>query len=254
MSTYRTVWLTGAACLAFAAVAWAQRGPKPPTEPFEAEGTIEALAPGQLQINTNSNQKWLIALQQQTKVEVSGTATPEFLRPGLFVQFRAEFDKQYVAKDKVKELSVIMPTRDKPPGMWTEQAAGAEGERFGAGVEPGPKKPGKPGPAATYTAYSVTARITAARGERLTLSTGDANLSIEVSDTAKIEVKLPDLSLARQGDAIKVKGQMLPGRPGLGEATDVKVTAAQPFGGAAPAKTKPGKQPPKREPRSAKAT
>jgi RNase P/RNase MRP subunit p29 len=241
-------------------------GPQPVLEAFDAAGTIEGLLPNGIQINSNANQRWVIMIPRQAKIEVTGTATADFLRPGLYVRFTAEVDKHGTVKEKVAQLSIFTPSRETPPGLFSPEAGGAGvgGGGF-EGFGPGPgggvgkppvgigkplgKIPGKAAPAATAKAYTVAGQVTAARNNKLTVNAGTASVKFEVTDDATIDVKMADYSLARKGDKVSVQGRMMKGRPGMGEATSVKIELVSPLSGG---KAKPSKPAPKHETRPPK--
>ena len=219
------LWFVAVAAQCLPGHAAQPAGPLPqPTENFEAEGVIEQIMPGRIQMTTNANQKWMIWLTPQSRVELSGTATAELLRPGMCVRLHAAIDKQGNVTEKVEQLTIFTPDRRTTFGLWSE----AGKEQFGKGGE--------------AKLYEVVGRIAAAQQGKLAIVAGSATLKIELAEQAKIDVNLSDLSLARPGDKITVRGKMFPGQPGMGQATEVRVVAAAVLGGA---KTKPTKPEPK---------
>jgi len=264
---------TGCVVLTFLVPVYGQgpRGksaPQPVMEAFDAAGTIEGLLPNGMQINSNANQRWAIVIPRQAKIELTGTATADFLRPGLYVRFTAEVDKHGTAKEKVAQLSIFTPSRETPPGLFSPEAGGAAAggafDGFGPGVGKPPvgigkppvgigkapgKTSGKAAPVETAKAYTVAGQITAARNNKLTVNAGTASIKFEVTDDAAIDVKVADYSLARKGDKVSVQGKMMKGRPGMGEAASVKIELASPLSGG---KAKPVKPAPKHEARPPK--
>ncbi len=195
-----------------------------PTENFEAEGVIDQIMPGRFQMTTNANQKWMIWITPQTRMELTGTATADFLRPGLCVRLHAAVDKQGNVTNKVEQLTVFTPDRRTTFGLWSE----AGKEQFGTAGE--------------SKVYEVVGRIAAAQQGKLAVAAGSATLKLELADSAKIDVNLNDLSFARPGDKVTVRGKMFPGQPGMGQAVEVRVSAEAVLG---PAKSKPTKPEPK---------
>jgi len=245
--------------------------PQPVMETFEAGGTIEGLMPNGIQINSNANQRWVIMIPRQAKVEVTGTATADFLRPGLYVRFTAEVDKHGTVKEKVAQLSIFTPSRETPPGLFSPEAGGAgigggAFDGFGAGPGGGVGKPpigigkapgkipGKAVPVETAKTYTVAGQITSARNNKLTVNAATAAIKFEVTDDAAIDVKVADYSLARKGDKVSVQGRMVKGRLGMGEAISVKIELASPLSGGKTKAVKPAPKhethPPKKAPRT----
>jgi hypothetical protein len=191
-----------------------------PTENFEAEGVIDQIIPGRIQMTTNANQKWLIWITPQTRVVLTGTATADLLRPGMCVRLHAAIDKQGNVTDKVEQLTVFTPERRTTFGLWSE----AGKEQFGTGGQ--------------SKVYEIVGRIAGAQQGKLAVAAGSAALKLELSEQAKIDDNLNDLSLARPGDKITVRGRMFPGQPGMGQAAEVQVSAAAVLGAAKPKPTK----------------
>jgi len=102
---------------------------QPQRERFDADGTLEAIMPGRIQMMTNTQQKWLVSIPLQATVEVNGTATLDALHAGVFVEFKGEVDNKGTVKDKLSELTICTPAPDRQPGI------------FPPGSDPKPKPP-----------------------------------------------------------------------------------------------------------------
>ena len=50
-------------------------------------------------------------------MQVTGEANVDFLRPGMFVQLKADVDKRGVAAGKIEELTIVTPSQEKPQGI-----------------------------------------------------------------------------------------------------------------------------------------
>ena len=57
-------------------------------------------------------------------------------------------------------------------------------------------------------------------------------LRFTLADEPSINVDMADFSAVKQGNEVSVKGMMVPNRPGLAQALQVKVTLPEPPGGA----------------------
>ncbi|MGD0382576.1 MAG: hypothetical protein ABSA77_03575 [Thermoguttaceae bacterium] len=172
---------------------------------LDISGTIEALATGRIQMRTDSNEKWMIVLNPQTKVQVTGEVGTDFLRPGLFVQLKADVDKRGVAADKIEELTIVTPPQEKSRGL--------EGGKASA-----------TGPS------TVQGRVVSFKKNKLQIKIDKATVLCELSDNPKIHVDLADYSMARKGDKIKVQGMKATGTTGLLQAAQVKIELAEPLG------------------------
>ena len=157
------------------------RGKRPaqlPTELFRAEGTVEAIGRGVIQILTDSNQPWMVWIAPEAKIHVLGTAKADFVRPGMFIRFKAEIDKRSKGKikEKVNELTIFTPFREPQDavGLWPEgtgPVAGEEGaeeagDPFG-GIGDGRAAGGM---SPTSQLYTVAGRITGDRRGKLARS------------------------------------------------------------------------------------
>jgi len=225
---------------------------RPELEPFTAEGTIQAVARGRIQMSTDSAQNWMLMVDPKAVVHVTGAAEPDFLRNGLSVRFTAELDKGGVAKEKIQQLTIFTPSPENPPGVWPEgegPAAGKapEGElRGGIDADDGPAIRKAPeggrrrgsgadngraaGKALASGVYTVAGRITSFRKGKLTVNAGRSTVRADVADDAKIDVDLADYSVAKQGDKISVtKGATFAGRVGLAQAQELTIKLSEPL-------------------------
>lgn len=217
------------------------RGRNPEMDPFAAEGTVQAVIPGRIQIQTLTDQTWVVFVDPTTKVHVTGTAEADFLRRGMFIKFSAQVDKRGNVQSPIAELTIFTPSEENPVGIWPAgvgPAVGPGGNNFGAGMGPAP--PNTKGPETGF--YTVGGQITSERKGKLTVNAGRGVVLIELSKKPTIGVDFADYSVARQGDKISVtRGKMFRGRPGLAQAQELTVVMAQPLTG-------PRKKPPKPKP------
>jgi hypothetical protein len=186
---------------------------------LDVSGTIEALAVGRIQIRTDSNEQWMIVLNQQTKIQVTGEVGADILRPGLFVQLKADVDKRGVAADKIAELTIVTPSQEKSSGNFSRPAG------------PGQKPDGPDGGRSFATGFStVQGRIISYKKNKLQLKIDKGTVLCELSDNPRILVDLADYSMARKGDRIKVQGMKTTGTNGLLQAAQVNIQLAEPLG------------------------
>ncbi|MBN2474696.1 MAG: hypothetical protein JXB62_08810 [Pirellulales bacterium] len=215
-----------------------------PTEPFAADGSVEAVGRGAIRMLTTSNQVWMVWIDPKAVIHVSGTAEPDFVRPGMFIRFTAEIDKRGDAQNKIDKLTLFTPSKENPVGIWPEGAAPAAGGE-GAANEPGsgfgedvvgPRSP-------TTAVYSVAGQITGNRRGKLSVNALRAVVNIELAEKAAVAVDLADYTVAKNGDKISVsKGKMVVGRPGVAQASELNIELAQPLalpGRKKPPRTKP---------------
>ena len=186
---------------------------------FDVSGTIEAIAAGRIQVLSDSNENWMIALTPKTKVQVSGEASADFLRPGMFVQLKAEVDKRGVAADKIEELTIITPSQQKTPGVFHQPG--------GEGVNPDGFPAGK---AAASGSATVRGKIASYKKNKLQIQVDKGTVLCELSENPKISLDLTDYSMARKGDKIKAQCLKMAGAAGPVQAMQVKIELAGPLG------------------------
>lgn len=238
---FSRVLLAGCVVVGLLAPAHAQRrfpgrDIKPELEPFAADGTIEAIGRGQIQILTNTEQRWMIFVDPKAVMSVTGTAKADFIRRGLFVQFKAEVDKRGKVKNKIDKLTIFMPSKDLGLGVWPEGAApavvegpGDNGGGFGAG-----DNAGNPPPTSFYTIHG---RIAGGQKGKHTVDYGRGTVQIELAENPEIQVDVAGcpanstwFTVARKGDKISItKGKMFPGRMGIAQAGEFAVTLSEPL-------------------------
>ena len=237
---------------------------QPQTEPANIEGTVEGVMPGRIRLLDGTNQPWLVAVPNNAKVHVTGTAKADFLRPGVFVEFKGEIDNRGTVKEKVAELTIVTPTQDKPMGIFPGDAKPGEDQGgFGAGMggpaggpgggkaggKAGGKRGGLVGGMPDGGVCRVVGRVANYKGNKLGINAGRGIVQIELADEPAINVESADYTLARKGDKISIKGMMMRGSAGLAQANEVKIELAEPLSGVKkkPTPTKPEpKRPPKR--------
>jgi hypothetical protein len=181
-------------------------------ENFNGTGTIEAVATGKIQMVTDLNERWLIGIQPQTQVHVTGNMNADFLCPGMFVQFKADVDKRGIVSGKVEQLAVITPSQDKPSGIVPQPGASIAGHE---GSDDDKTRAAVPS--------TVRGQISKYQKNKLHIKVDKKTLICDLSNNAKISVDLDDYSLARRGDKIKVQGMKMGGVAGSVQAMQVKI-------------------------------
>jgi hypothetical protein len=242
---------------------------QPQTEPADIKGTVEGVMRGRIGLLDGTKQPWIVAVPNNAKVHVTGTAKADFLRPGIFVEFKGEIDNRGTVKEKVAELTIVTPTQEKPIGVFPDDSkasdakpgedkggfgAGAGGPGGGkvsgkAGGKAGGKRGGLAGGTPDSGACRVVGCVTNYKDNKLGINAGRGIVQIELADEPAIKVESADYTLACKGDKISIKGEMLRGSAGLAQAKEVKIELAEPLSliKKKPTPTKPEpKRPPKR--------
>lgn len=198
------------------------RAEPPKTVPFTADGTVQAVAMGRIQMLTNTNQYWIIFIDSKTSVQVTGVAQPDVLRVGTFIRFTTAVDKRGKASGKVGALTIFTPSAPNTVGAW---------------------------PQTTPASYTVAGQIQRVRGGKLTVGFGRSNIEIELAEKPTVAVDFADYTVAKRGDAISItSGKMFPGRLGFAQASQLTIELAKPltFAKRKPGNPKKGVRPPGR--------
>ena len=96
-----------------------------------------------------NNQSWRVAVPPMAKVQVTGSATADYLQSGQIVELKADIDDRGAMKEKVGELKLVSLSAEKQMGLFPPDSEGKAGEEkggfwaAGAAAERG-GKPGKP--------------------------------------------------------------------------------------------------------------
>ena len=213
--------------------------PTLPRSPGAQLGTIDFVNPsaGLIQMSTNGNAPLAVLVTPATTVRVMGTATADFIRVGVQVEFTAEVDEQHNVEEKISQLTVFAPG-ERPLGLFPEGS-----------TEATPAKRSKPGVLAVSPDLPATClvrgRVRSCRAGKLRvdIGSGHADVKAELADDAQVSIDSADLRFARKGDGISVTGTRPPMRGAAANArglvaTSVTILAAEPFGAGAKPKKK----------------
>jgi hypothetical protein len=205
---------------------------------FRAEGTVEAIGRGVIQILTDSNQPWMVWVAPEAKIHVVGTAEADFVRPGMFIRFTTEVDKRTKGRitEKVEELTIFTPFRGPSDavGLWPEGTGPADGKEgatesddpFG-GVPDDQAAGGRPPMSQLYT---IAGQITGNRRGRMTVDTGRGVFRFELADEPKIAVDIVDYIYAKKGDKVSIpRGKKYIGQIGRAMAEELKIKLSEPL-------------------------
>jgi|GEM_PF-2153656 len=167
---------------------WAQA---PATTPLSESGRIEAVGPGMLKMKTD-NAVWVVSIGRgQSKVQVEGTAEPDYLRAGLPVKFVGEIaDAKGALKGEIAELEIFSPQGKTAIGL------------FNKGGDAGAKPVKTFGPGE----YEIRGKVASFKDGELVVSVGPKKVSGKVASGLVIKVNVDDIAYAQAGDAVDVKG------------------------------------------------
>ncbi|HEV3416255.1 MAG TPA: hypothetical protein VG056_05565 [Pirellulales bacterium] len=184
---------------------------------LHGKGQMEAVGNGVFKAVLDGD-PWVIKLEKNAKVMVKGTATADFLMPGLFVKFKGDIDKKGKAAEQVKELEIFTPSENDPLGATpTGNALDASTLKKTPSVVPSP--------------YDIAGRISAIKKGAIIVACPGMTVHAEVAPDAKVKVNVADLSFASPGDKMEAKGWFIKGKEGYAYASEVTVDMANPLTG-----------------------
>jgi hypothetical protein len=198
-------------------------------QPVEATGTITFVAPrgNGIVVSNGNNQVWKVTIVPNTKVtvgtkvQVTGTATASSLRSGLVVELTADLDNRNTIQGKVETLTITSLTRDKQMGVFADDAGFA-----GNDLDKSAKRTAKSSKGARAQIVGrcrIVGRLVVSRGGSFSVQSGRGTLPFELADGAKIAIDMADLSLARPGQEVTIKGAAPPRQPNMVQATEVTI-------------------------------
>jgi len=208
----------GMMSLAPAALAQQAQQPTPLPKDFNVKGEFEGISGNYMKCILNGNPT-LVHFNDKSKVKVTGTATPEFLDKGMFVQFKGTFDRHGKGTEPIKEFVIFTPDANNSVG-----AAESGGNAFDE-TAPGKKK----GPPPATAMYDVAGRITVAHKNLITVDCGNMKIRAEIAPDATVKLDSSDLSWASSGDLVSVKGTVDQPPRGYALAADVSIKLSTPL-------------------------
>lgn len=187
-------------------------------EALSVKGTIDALEP-MLRIKVSETELWVIQIKpDQTKIEVTGTAEPAYLRSGLTVRFSGEIDKKGTLQADVDELQLFTPQGKNGLGLFVDDSPTAK--------PIGKLAPGK---------YEIRAKVLSLKEHDLVLVAGNKKIFGTLAADATVNVASDDFSYVHDGDAVTVTGWYNPAnkaaadKPGQAVADELTITMAKPL-------------------------
>jgi len=204
-----------------------------------ASGKVKGFQRGILHVVTESGDQYYVKLPERSQsISFSASAEPEWLRPGMFVQFASKFDKKGQATQLISMLLVFSPGPDDKLGLFPEADFGDIKALFSNNDDE--KKKAEP----KGTSLKVVGRLAGFRKGKLGVTVPGGSIEVTLADKAQITVETSDLRLMREGDSISLDGWHLPDQKQSVYANNVKITAAEPLGTASkkpqPVKRKDG--------------
>lgn len=172
-------------CVATTAAAQRPQRPERQRVRVDVRGTVLAIRPGLVQLDSGDLEQGpvLAAIHpKDTKVVVTGTAEPEFLRPGLFIRFETPLDRRGNATEPIRHVTIFTPDGGFSVGVSSDDPASDSGP------------------------YLVAGQLRSLKNEAMLIEAGDVQIKADLAEDAKVDVAISDYSLTAEGDAIHVVG------------------------------------------------
>ncbi len=182
-------------------------------------GTFVGATQGLLQVSADGV-VYQVRPEGGAKIEITGTAGPDFLKPGLVIKFQAALDPNGAVKNKainpINSLEIITPRIGETLGAVPTGADAAANA-----------KANPPVPATARTLAIIGRIVSYAKGE-LSVSADGRVFKADLDPAPVIKVRVSDFRYARAGDEVDLTGYFV--RPGLFVANRVGVKLANPLG------------------------
>lgn len=211
-------------------------------EPLNVSGTVKGGVPGAVQVAVSEKEAWIIHIDESSikpqDISFSATAEKTFLRPGMFLEFRAQVNKRGTVLEPVANLTVFTPSEARPPGVLPDGPAGGGGAGlFDEGKDkkkeekkPDPKEKKAAKAKGDDTVYRIAGAVTkVGRAGDVTISAGGTLVKFNLAEDCKISVDLNDIAFVSPGDKVVVQGWNYKGQMGEGWASKIEVTATNPL-------------------------
>ena len=194
------------------------------SQSVDATGTVDSISTGKISLTTDGNKPLVVAMQgSKTHVDVTGSASAEFLKAGMCVEFVAEVQKGGQVEQLVEHLSVISPAfaksgsrvspapaKIKPldPGIPADRTTVRPRAGGGnlAGISAAPEVvSAKTALPATCT---VRGQIKSVRDGNLVVgTTSGLTIKARLAPEPQIDVHVSDYQVAARGDKIRITGK-----------------------------------------------
>ena len=190
-----------------------------------ADGTLKGLSPAVAQVLGGRGEQWLVKVPPVQQISYNAQAEPDWLRPGMFVEFTAEFDAKGLATEPLKQLSVFTPSAEQPLGAVANSGLGGAVDDLFKSVAPAEEKK----PPQQTVSLKVAGQIVGMRDGKLSVAAGNANVAAALDEKCSISVTVNDASLARPDDTVRIVGWRLPNDPAHIYATRLTINAKEPL-------------------------
>ena len=193
----------------------------PGAEALAATGKIEAVSDDGVRVKVSDTDTWLVQIRPgETKLEVSGTAEPGYLRNGMHVRLSGEIDGKGNLQSEIESLAVFTPQGKNALGLFDEKDTSSTAK---------PVKKFAPG------SYQIRAKVLSIKDKDLVLLAGGKKIYGTLAAEPEVKVVAEDLAMVQEGDEATIAGWYLPAtkaaaqKPGQAVAEELTITLAKPL-------------------------
>jgi hypothetical protein len=189
---------------------------------IKLDGTIEEMQGPIAKIVDKNNVEWLVSVDKNTKFTYSATAEPDWLKPGMWVRFKAKFNSQGEPQSIPSEITVFTPKKTDKLGVFSTSS--------GTIANPFTKSLSNVPASERLKEYTVAGRVKGLRKNELMVVAARIEVSIGIGERTKLRVEIPEPGLIRKGDAVSIRGWEVPTAEKAVVAMSLTVTAKEPLG------------------------
>jgi hypothetical protein len=201
---------------------------EPERESVRVEGVIEEIGPGVLQVADTQGTSWLVKVEARPlDLMYSGTAELGWLAPGMWVRCSTSLNQRLQSVEPVALLTVFTPQDPTQLGIFPQTTLGKD---LFAAPEVETKSAKGQRAVDKETPCIVAGKLVAVRRNKCTVAAGNAVVTLDLAQDAKVSVEVADLRLASKGDKVTLEGWKYAMVPGRMVATRVSVSGAAPLG------------------------
>jgi hypothetical protein len=199
----------------------------------EFKGALKSFQRGVLLVTKDDGTEMMVQPPDDvSKFQFVATAKPAFLTRGILVRFSGTFNQAGVPQAPISRVEVFQPITGKVPGHTRE--------RFIPGVYP--ERSARNQPPQPIAKYDVVGALVGLDASGImAVQAGKRPVRVQLTPDTTLELRVNNLSLAQEGDAVSVAGFYQPGDETKVKADRVTITTDRIYG-------EPGDQP-KRAPR-----
>lgn len=164
---------------------------------IEFEGKLAGMKQGMLLITRDDGVEVMVKPPEDPLgFDFQAPAEMGFLQRGMMVRFNGNFNQAGVPSDPIEGMEIFFPL--------SESLAKKQADQFVAGIYPGEKKTNL---AEGVANYKIVGKLMGWDATGIVMvNAGKRPVRIQLGEKAKLELRLNQLSLAQQGDAVAIMG------------------------------------------------